>query len=129
MPPRHKRISDEKGAVSIEFLGVLPYFFLFFLLLWQAVASGYAVVTARSAANEAAKVYAMTKSQTEAEAMARTIIGGSENLQFQHLSISPSGKSFELKLETSHGIVFIPEAWRPAASLSFTQTAAGRVIE
>lgn len=122
-------LRNEKGSVSIEFLGVLPYFFLFFLLLWQVVGSGYAVVKARAAVNEAGKVYAMTKDLSQAEQTARKMIGNSDNLRFQSLQLSGGANDFQLVLESSHGLVFIPTQWRPAASITFSQTAAGRVME
>ena len=40
---KFKGVRNERGSLSIEFLGILPFYFLFFLLLWQVVASGYAV--------------------------------------------------------------------------------------
>lgn len=131
MRKKLERLKEEKGAVSIEFLGTLPYYFLFFLLLWQVVASGYAVVTARSAANEAAKIYSMTGSRSEAEQTARAIIGNSSGLQFQGLSVvSLDGDGdFRIRLDTAHSLVLIPKLWRSDASIAFDQTAAGRLIE
>ena len=64
---KFKSIRNEKGSMSIEFLGILPFYFLFFLLLWQVVASGYAVLSLKSAANDGAQVYALTKSHSEAK--------------------------------------------------------------
>ena len=34
---RFKVVRNERGSLSIEFLGILPFYFLFFLLLWQVV--------------------------------------------------------------------------------------------
>ena len=58
-------IKDEKGSLSIEFLGILPLYFLLFLLLWQVVASGYAVISLKAAASDAAQVYAVSEDYYE----------------------------------------------------------------
>lgn len=125
------RFRNEKGAVSIEFLGILPYYFFFFLFLWQVVASGYAVMTAQSAVNEAAKVYALSGRVDEAIETAESIVGNSSIADYQNLNINldPNGRDFTATILVNHGLVFVPEDWRPAASLQISHDAKSRVIE
>lgn len=125
---RMSHLRNEKGAVSLEFLGTLPYYFLLFLLLWQVVASGYAIMTARSAASEAAKVYSLTGNRQEADSMARSILGNAANLQYEGMSINDTGDNFQVRLESRHSLVLVPKQWRSSASIELDQTASGRLI-
>ncbi|RLQ91155.1 pilus assembly protein [Falsibacillus albus] len=125
-----KIIKNEKGALSFEFLGILPFFFLFFLLLWQVVASGYAVFTAKSAVNDAAKVLAASNDLEQAKETAIEAIGDSSVLQYKKIEVTPlnSTGKFKLTLYTENMLVFIPDKWKPSSSLSLTQSATGQVL-
>lgn len=120
---------NEKGAVSIEFLGILPFFFMFFLLLWQVVGTGYAVFTAKTAVNDAAKTYAATNDLTAAENAAKNAIGSSNVLTFNYLVPEFLGNGhFKLVLDTDHYLTFVPERWRPSLTLDIQQEAYGKVL-
>ena len=82
-----KHLQNEKGAITFEFLGILPFFFMFFLLLWQVVGSGYAVFTAKTAVNDAAKTFAATKDINDAVLAAKTTIGSSDILKYDRIAI------------------------------------------
>ncbi|MGZ0050937.1 TadE/TadG family type IV pilus assembly protein [Brevibacillus gelatini] len=71
-----RALSDEKGSVTIEFLGILPLLFLIMLVCWQFLIGVYGVIAAQSAANEAAKVYAITGSESSALAAAEKVLAG-----------------------------------------------------
>jgi uncharacterized protein (UPF0333 family) len=126
----HPIWQNEKGAISIEFLGILPFFFLFFLLLWQVVGTGYAVFTAKTAVNDAAKTYAATKDLTKAQEAAKNVLGNSDVVKFKSMTepASTANGSFKLVLYTDHYITFIPEKWRSKASLELEQEAFGKVL-
>lgn len=128
---RLNKHGNEKGSITLEFLGVLPYFFLFFLMLWQAVSSGYAVMTAQSAVNEAAKICAVGKPESDAESAASNIVGSSNLLRMTGLDCTQpdSGGNFEAVIRVSHGLIFIPAQWRDRASIAFTHRTSSRVIK
>ncbi len=123
-------LQNEKGAISIEFLGILPFFFMFFLLLWQVVGTGYAVFTAKTAVNDAAKTYASTNDISKAEEAAKAVIGGSNVIEFKSMPepVSMGDGEFKLVLYTNHFLTFIPEKWRKQASLEIEQEAFGKVL-
>lgn len=124
------KLNNEKGAITFEFLGILPFFFMFFLLLWQVVASGYAVFTAKTAVNNAAKTFAATNDINEAEQVAIETIGTSSVINYENMQVTfldGQGK-FEMKLSAKHSLVFVPSPWKNAASLDFNQEAIGKVL-
>lgn len=122
-------IKNEKGAISFEFLGILPFYFLFFLLLWQVVASGFAVMTLKSAANDGALEYALTQSEYEATQTVLKSIGGSELLANPSVIVSTDpNDSFTLQVTVTHPLVFVPSQWRSATSVSLNSKAIGKVL-
>ncbi|MGM8214854.1 TadE/TadG family type IV pilus assembly protein [Bacillaceae bacterium W0354] len=124
-----KRVQNEDGALSIEFLGILPFFFLLFIILWQVVASGYAIYTLKTAANEGAKVYALTEDKVEAENTIIEIIGGTTVLVFKDSNVEALGAGkFKLKLEASHPLIFVPDKWKPSTSISLNESITSRVL-
>ncbi|MEI5907460.1 pilus assembly protein [Bacillus spongiae] len=124
-----KKIKNEKGALTFEFLGILPFFFMFFLLLWQVVASGYAIYTVKTAVNEGAKSYSATKDVLEAENTVKKAIGTSNVITYDEMSIIPdvNGK-FELIVKVEHPLVFIPKQWKDETALTFDQSVVGQVL-
>lgn len=121
---------NEKGAISIEFLGILPFFFMFFLLLWQVVGTGYAVFTAKTAVNDAAKVFAATDDTTAAIQAAKDTLGSSNVIKYNQLIVpeySANG-DFKMILYTDHYLTFVPPKWREAAAIDFKQEAYGKVL-
>ncbi len=126
---RLKIIRNEKGSLSIEFLGILPFYFLFFLLLWQVVASGYAVLHLKTAANDGAQMYAITDSYMEAKDTVMESIGGSNLLKDANVNVTPTGNNlFELQIEANHPLVFIPEKWKSTMSVPIKTTVSGKVM-
>ncbi|WP_342542256.1 pilus assembly protein [Paenisporosarcina sp. FSL H8-0542] len=124
-----RTLKNEKGALSIEFLGILPFYFIFFLLLWQVVASGYAVMSLKSAANDGASVYAMTGDAVEAQSAVMQSIGGSALLASPNVSINPQGNgAFTLTISAQHPLVFIPAEWKKETAVSLNSKAAGKVF-
>ncbi|MBP2241758.1 hypothetical protein J2Z40_002330 [Cytobacillus eiseniae] len=126
-----ERIREEKGSFTLEFLMVLPYYLFFFLLLWQAVASGMTIMQAQSAVNEAAKIYAITERIDEARDAAKTAIGHSDIMTFDDFDIPPhpGSKEFVAEVKLTHGLVFVPKEWRKVASMQLTHSATGRVLK
>lgn len=126
---KFKTIRNERGSMSIEFLGILPFYFLFFLLLWQVVASGYAVISLKSAANDGAQVYALTKDPTKASEAVEKSIGNSSLITNPHVTVTSGGDGlFDLKISAKHPLVFIPEKWKSTMSVSIDSKVAGKVM-
>ncbi|MCM3708960.1 pilus assembly protein [Sporosarcina luteola] len=116
--------------MSIEFIGILPFYFLFFLLLWQVVASGYAVLSLKSAANDGAQVYALTESYNDAVDAVNKSIGDSSLLTNPLVTVTSDGGDglFDLKISARHPLVFIPEKWKSTMSVAIDSKAAGKVM-
>ncbi|GAA0465663.1 TadE family protein [Alkalibacillus silvisoli] len=129
MNKRLKLINNEKGSFSLEFLGILPLFFMLFLILWQVVASGYAIYTLKLAANEGAKNYAITRDLSESEQIMIDVIGDTTVLSYEDMSINNhyNGR-FELSLEVNHFLVFVPTDWRPSTSIKLEEKTTGQVL-
>lgn len=126
---KFKSIRNERGSMSIEFIGILPFYFLFFLLLWQVVASGYAVLSLKTAANDGAQVYALTGSEFKAMEAVNESIGNSSLLTNATVSVSDGGNGlFDLKISARHPLVFIPEKWKSTMSVAIDSKAAGKVM-
>lgn len=122
-------IGNEKGSMSIEFLGVLPFYFLFFLLLWQVVASGYAVLSLKSAANDGAQVYALSGNYNDAVDAVNESIGSSSLINDVAVSVPSAGNGlFELNITAKHPLVFIPEKWKTTMSVPISSKVAGKVM-
>ncbi|WP_433746750.1 TadE/TadG family type IV pilus assembly protein [Falsibacillus pallidus] len=125
-----RKVKNERGSMTLEFIGVLPFFFLFMLLIFQGFALGYGIITAQSAVNEAAKVYAAGDTYEDAKTAAEKIIGGGKTVTMSSLSIPPEdadGK-FEATLQVKVDLIFIPNQWKRINSLTVTQTADSRVM-
>lgn len=124
-------LRNEKGAISIEFLGILPFYFLFFLILWQAVSTGYAVMSTKTAVNEAAKYYAVTGDVNETKLKLQEWIGNTAFLEVQNSEVihDPYSPSFVVKVEAKHSILFIPKKWRESASIPITEKTTGRLFK
>lgn len=60
---RGRRLRDDRGQVTIEFLGMAPLIILTLVLLWQCVLLGYTYSLAGNAADEAARAGAVSAGQ------------------------------------------------------------------
>ena len=126
---KFKSIRNERGSMSIEFIGILPFYFMFFLLLWQVVASGYAVLSLKSAANDGAQVYALTGDYREAVDAVKESIGDSSLLTNPLVTVSSGGPGlFDLKISAKHSLVFIPEKYKSKMSVPINSEATGKVM-
>lgn len=127
---KKKTIKNEDGSISLEFLGLLPFLFLFMLLLWQVAASGLAILSAQSAVDEAAQVYAVSESEIQAVDKAQDIVGTGGLMQYNSLAITtpdPQG-DFEATLNVTLNLVFLPDNWTNL-SIPFSISSNGRVME
>ena len=124
-----KRLKNEKGSYSIEFLGILPFLLFIFILLWQAVASGYAVYTLKTAANEGAKVYALTESRSEAEQTVRDAIDSTTVLSYISMDLEQEyNGEFELTVNVQHPLIFVPDPWKPQTTFTLNESITSRVL-
>lgn len=124
-------LKNNKGSISLEFIGVLPFFFLFMLLVFQGFVLGYALITAQSAVNEAAKVYSEGDTLSESREAAQKIVGDSSYLTLNSLSIpsQDSDGDFEVSANVSIDLMFIPDKWKSVSSITFNQSASSRVMD
>ena len=85
---------------------------LILLILWQLLTGVYAVLIAQSAANEAAKVYAITGNSGEAISAARQIVssaGGGISYDEGGSGISGDGSYFTARIGVDLDLFFIPD--------------------
>ncbi|RCW65832.1 TadE/TadG family type IV pilus assembly protein [Saliterribacillus persicus] len=125
-----KQFQNENGALSFEFLGILPLFFMLFIILWQVVASGYAIHTVQSAANEGAKIFAATQDINEAQDAVQQSIGSSDVLNYSSMNVvtlNGNGK-FKLNVEAEHYLIFVPDVWRSTTSFSLEESIVSQVL-
>lgn len=125
------KIKNERGSLSIEFLGILPFYFLFFLLLWQVVASGYAVIHLKSVASDAAKVYAVSEDYYEAKDLIDKAIGDSELLKNHTFDIREDVYNpalFVITIKADHSLVFLPENFKQKVPIKLDSKAIGKVL-
>ncbi|MED1794565.1 TadE/TadG family type IV pilus assembly protein [Brevibacillus nitrificans] len=130
------KLKDERGSVTVEFIGILPFVFLILLILWQFLTGVYAVIIAQSAANEAAKVYAITGNSGEALDAAQHIVGsagGGIAYNGGESSISGDGSYFTARVGVSLDLFFLPDFIKDNMSeedrvISFSRELRGRVI-
>ncbi|TSI04276.1 pilus assembly protein [Lysinibacillus sp. BW-2-10] len=126
-----KLLNNEKGSLSIEFLGILPFYFLFFLILWQVVASGYAVLNLKAAATDAAQVYAMSKDYWETKDTIDQTIGSGSLLTDHSFLIEPDSADpnfFVITVTAKHPLVFLPESMADLATITIDSKATGKVF-
>jgi len=113
-----KYLRDEEGSLSIEFMGLLPFFFILFLVFFQILGSGFSMLLAQKGVNESAKVYSITGSEIEAEEALQSVIGSSSILDYSDLGVADEGDGyFTVKMTGNHGIVFGPDSWRQLIQL------------
>lgn len=123
------RLANEKGAISIEFLGILPFYFLFFLILWQAVSTGYAIMSTKTAVNEAAKYYAVTGDEIATKEKIKNAIGSQTFMIYHDTDVVHSGPTFQIEVKADHSIVFIPDRWKDRATIPIVEKATGRLFQ
>ncbi|WNC15543.1 pilus assembly protein [Brevibacillus brevis] len=106
-------LSNEKGAITIEFLGILPLVFIIMLICWQFLIGVYGVIAGQSAANEAAKVYAITQSESSALAAAEKVLngaGGGIRYSSGESYVETTGDGyFKVKVGVDLDIIFLPD--------------------
>ncbi|MFC7685690.1 pilus assembly protein [Ureibacillus sp. GCM10028918] len=102
---------------------------MLFLLLWQVVASGYAVISLKAAASDGAQVYAVSGDEMEAKAVIYEAIGSSSILQVYEPDIDPIGNGlFVVNVSAKHPLVFLPDSIANLASITIDSKATGKVL-
>ncbi|MGG4440739.1 TadE/TadG family type IV pilus assembly protein [Brevibacillus fortis] len=106
-----KIVSNEKGSVTVEFIAILPFVFLIMLICWQFLVGVYGVIISQSAANEAAKVYAITGNSGEATQAARNVVNAAGGyISFKGADISGEVDGyFTAKVGVQMELGFLPE--------------------
>ncbi len=106
-----KIVSNEKGSVTVEFIAILPFVFLIMLICWQFLVGVYGVIISQSAANEAAKVYAITGNSGEAMQAAKNVVdaaGGYISFKGADISGGVDGY-FTAKVGVQMELGFLPD--------------------
>ncbi|PWW17619.1 TadE-like protein [Cytobacillus oceanisediminis] len=128
-----KKLTNEQGSATIEFLAMVPLVLLIMMIFWQFLVAGYAVIISQSALNEAAKTYAITSGDLgEASSAASEFIneaGG--NLDFVRVEESyRNGNNFGLTLHVNLNLIFIPDKYvGKLPKVSFQKSVSGRVMD
>lgn len=130
---RKRLKKNQKGVATIEFLGMVPFVFLLLVILWQFFAAGYAVMTAQSAANEAAKVYSTSADEGKAMQSAREIVQAtgssiSYDTGTSHVSATSNRGTFKASVGVNLDLVFLPKSWH-LPKIPIHQGVTSRVIE
>ncbi|NGQ97037.1 pilus assembly protein [Brevibacillus sp. SYP-B805] len=126
--------NDENGSVTIEFLGILPLVFFIMLICWQFLVGVYAVITAQAAANEAAKVYAVTRdTQAAMDAAENVVAAAGGGIGFASGNIAEVGSYFTAEVSVTVDLVFLPDMIRDNMKpedrvISFQRAMTSRVI-
>ncbi|EJL31352.1 TadE/TadG family type IV pilus assembly protein [Brevibacillus sp. BC25] len=106
-----KIVSNEKGSVTVEFIAILPFVFLIMLICWQFLVGVYGVIISQSAANEAAKVYAITGNSGEAIQAAKSVVNAAGGyISFNEGDITWDGNGyFTAKVGVQMELGFLPD--------------------
>lgn len=127
-----KKLKNEKGSATIEFLGMLPFVFLIVLIFWQFLVAGYALMVTQSAVNEAAKTYAITSDIEEARDSAKGFLEkAGDNLVYESMpEPTLDNKNFEMTLNVEFQFSILPESlFGELSKIPFSRTISGRVME
>lgn len=128
-----KKINNEDGSATIEFLAMVPLVFLIMMILWQFLVAGYAVIVAQSALNEAAKTYAVTEDIGEATSSANNLVnkaGGNIEILSPLDPVNNGNNHFTLRMHVNLDLIFIPDSIAGyIPKVSFTREISGRVME
>lgn len=137
-----KKINNEKGSMTIEFIGMIPLVFIIVMVIWQLIVSVHSVVLAQSAANEASKVYSLTMNPNDAMNSAEKIINSGGNyLSIENTTIEDEShrsavntplKKFTTTVKVNIQYVFLPKKLFKngnTPSFTFTSSASGRTID
>lgn len=128
-----KKLANEEGSATIEFLAMVPLVLLIMMIFWQFLVAGYAVIISQSALNEAAKTYATSSGDIgQANSAASEFIskaGG--NLDFVSVEESyRNGNNFGLTLHVNLELIFIPDKYVGSLpKVSFEKSVSGRVMD
>src|SRR5699024_204669 len=121
---------NEDGSLSIEFMGLLPFVLILFLVLWQLIGTGSSLLMAQKAISESAKVYSITEDRGEAENAVREIIGDSSSLDYSQFNIVEEGDGyFRVKFIGNYKAVFLPLEWQEKYAFEVPHQSYSRVIE
>ncbi|SFA91113.1 TadE-like protein [Lentibacillus halodurans] len=128
-----RKFKNEDGSATIEFLGILPLALLLLMIIWQFIVGINGVLVTQSAANEYAKVYSITNSDSEASTAANNILSTTGSyLQNQGVTGSNLGnKKFTAEANVNIRLVFLPRELfgYQVPSIPYAATASSRVIE
>jgi cytoskeletal protein RodZ len=101
-----KKLKSENGSAAIEFLGMVPLVLILLVALWQFFAGAYAFIVTQSAANEAAKVYAMTENTAEATSAAQEIVSTAGDSIIFNASRTSIGHTTDRQFSANVGVDF-----------------------
>ncbi|KAB8138995.1 hypothetical protein F9U64_02520 [Gracilibacillus oryzae] len=105
-------LKDDKGSINIEFMGLLPFIIIIFVVFVQVLISGYSILLAQKAVHESAKVYSITGNESEARDVLDEFTSTSL-LGYSDFDVKNEGDNyFTVNFTGKHGIFIGPSSWR-----------------
>lgn len=126
------RYKNERGSATIEFIGIIPLAFLLLVIIIQFVVIVNAALITQSAANEAASVYSVTKSEADATNAANKILNATGDYLRGTANVSATGaKEFNATVDVQIELFLLPDSIGGFVFplLPYSASASGRVIE
>ncbi|WP_067724815.1 TadE family protein [Oceanobacillus damuensis] len=125
-----KKLNNEEGSATIEFLGIVPLALILLMTLIQFIVAIHGILVTQSAVNEYANVYSVTKDYSEAQEAANRILSSTgDYLQLNSIvNPSPGAKEFEAQVKVDINFIFLSNYF-PNLSVPYSAEAYGRVIE
>lgn len=128
-----KLLKNERGSAIIEFVSMVPLVLLLMMILWQFLVAGYAVIITQSAANEAAKVYSVTKDPGKAHSAAEKIVQNAKaTLKLNgYVNIQDlNSRDFKATVTVDMTLKFLPKKFLGVLPpLTFDKSISGRTVE
>jgi len=88
-----KLIRNERGSQTIEFVGVMPFFLLMIVIVWQFAVVAGAAITAKAAAMDGARV-AMVDDSGQYETAVRNVAGAYSIEAIERKSVIENGEEY-----------------------------------
>lgn len=88
-----KLIRNERGSQTIEFVGVMPFFLLMIVIVWQFAVVAGAAITAKAAAMDGARA-AMVDDSVQYETAVRNVAGGYPIDKIERKSVLEGGEEY-----------------------------------
>lgn len=96
-----------RGASTVEFIVILPLFFLLGLVVWQLVLAGMAVVDTQAAVRDAARVASTSGDEKQAVKEGKDSFGSPSGYSLKKFRVDISGERVFVKATTQIPVIFM----------------------